>query len=402
MRAEIDILIIGAGQAGLAAGYYLKQANKSFLILSKEKSIGDVWRNRYDSLVLFTPRWYSALPGLRLEGEPNGFATKNEIADYLARYAIHFDLPVQLNTEIRSMTKEKDFFIVRTNAMEFIAKKVIIATGPFQKPFIPDIASKVPHDMYQIHTADYKKPSDLKKGPVLVVGAGNSGAQIAVIDDFIVAGMSPRFEDMPYDFTDMVQRLRDGETNVKFSNELNKPVLEVAAMFDEYRKRVAEMAIKWNDWRQGKIKGEPAAQQPEQQSQTEEVEAPDSQGEADSSDSSPPSEEVSFESDGPSDESAGDAKSDPAQSGVTDTEDKQEITAVDVDADILEAYILEHKPQFDDVELDFPELLRQRKEDKKTWMNIATSLNISSGKFSAAWKSYKDLDAKKMKAEGAA
>jgi len=180
MRAEIDILIIGAGQAGLAAGYYLKQAEKSFLILSTEQSIGDVWRNRYDSLVLFTPRWYCALPGFRLEGDPNGFATKNEIADYLARYAIHFDLPVQLNTEIRSMTKEKEFFIVRTNAMEFIAKKVIIATGPFQKPFIPDIASKVPHDMVQIHTADYKNPSDLKKGPVLVVGAGNSGAQIAV------------------------------------------------------------------------------------------------------------------------------------------------------------------------------------------------------------------------------
>ncbi|WP_152393470.1 flavin-containing monooxygenase [Paenibacillus guangzhouensis] len=180
MMEEIDILVIGGGQAGLAAGYYLKHTAKSFLIISKERRIGNVWRHRYDSLVLFTPRWFSALPGRRLEGDPNGFATKNEIADYMERYAESMSLPVQLNTEILGISKMGESFHIRTAAVEYIAKQVIIATGPFQKPFLPEIACQVPQSIFQTHTAAYTNPSILQEGPVLVVGAGNSGAQIAV------------------------------------------------------------------------------------------------------------------------------------------------------------------------------------------------------------------------------
>lgn len=180
MKTEIDVLIIGASQAGLAAAHFLKAKNISFLIIGKEKYIGEVWRNRYDSLVLFTPRWYSSLPGLPLEGDPNGFATKNEIADYLERYAVHFNLPLSLNTEVISLSKDKESFVAKTNTAKYRAQNVIIATGPFQKPFIPSLADTLTDEVYQVHTSQYVNPAALKEGPVLVVGAGNSGAQIAV------------------------------------------------------------------------------------------------------------------------------------------------------------------------------------------------------------------------------
>lgn len=112
----VDVMVIGAGQAGLAAGYYLKKSNISFLLIGKESKVGDIWRKRYDSLVLFTPRWISSLPGLPLEGDPNGYATKNEIAVYLENYAKSFELPIQLNTEFLLLTKEQVGFKVLTNS----------------------------------------------------------------------------------------------------------------------------------------------------------------------------------------------------------------------------------------------------------------------------------------------
>jgi len=180
MGTQIDAIIIGASQAGLAAAYYLKKENANFLIIGREKRIGDVWRNRYDSLVLFTPRGYSALPGFLLEGDQNGYATKDEIADYLERYAQHFDLPVQLETKVVSLVKKENKFIVQTNKGEYIANKAIVATGPFQKPLMPRFSDSLSDDTYQVHTSQYLNPTSLKEGSVLVVGAGNSGAQIAV------------------------------------------------------------------------------------------------------------------------------------------------------------------------------------------------------------------------------
>jgi putative flavoprotein involved in K+ transport len=180
MRTEIDVLVIGSSQAGLAIGYYLKKNNKSFAIVGKETRIGDIWRNRYDSLILFTPRRYSSLPGMSSRGDPNGFATKDEIADYLEAYAHEYELPVQLETEVLSLKKESEDFIVHTNRGKYASKQVVIATGPFQKPFIPPFANRLSSDVFQVHSSRYVNPSQLQNGPVLVVGAGNSGAQIAV------------------------------------------------------------------------------------------------------------------------------------------------------------------------------------------------------------------------------
>jgi putative flavoprotein involved in K+ transport len=180
MQKEVEVLIIGAGQAGLAAAYYLKQKGQAFVVIDKGKETGEAWRKRYDSLVLFTPRWYSALPGLPLKGSLKGYATKDEVADYLQRYAEHFSIPIDFETEVMALTNDHHGFQVITNKGEYRAKKIIVATGPFQKPFIPKFAHAVSKDIYQVHTSSYANPSQLKEGAVLVIGAGNSGAQIAV------------------------------------------------------------------------------------------------------------------------------------------------------------------------------------------------------------------------------
>ncbi|MET1032489.1 flavin-containing monooxygenase [Domibacillus tundrae] len=175
-----ETVIIGAGQAGLAMGYYLKKLNQSFILLDKNLAVGDEWRKRYDSLILFTPRMYSALPGLPLEGDPHGFPGKVEIALYLRRYAELFDLPIQLQTEVRSVRKEQDCFYIQTNDQVYEAKNIIVASGPFQTPKIPHFARSLSPDILQLHSSQYKNPADLIEGNVLVVGGGNSGAQIAV------------------------------------------------------------------------------------------------------------------------------------------------------------------------------------------------------------------------------
>ncbi|MEH7273928.1 flavin-containing monooxygenase [Neobacillus vireti] len=174
-----DVLVIGAGQAGLAMGYYLKQTNLSFLIVDKESKIGGSWRNRYDSLTLFTPRTYSSLPGLALQGEEKQYPAKDEISGYLSLYAKTFLLPIQHNTFVTKLDKE-DRFILSTTQGEFQSKNVIVATGPFQEPSIPKFSQFLSDNILQLHSSDYKNPNQLQDGPSLVVGGGNSGAQIAV------------------------------------------------------------------------------------------------------------------------------------------------------------------------------------------------------------------------------
>ncbi|WP_263297876.1 flavin-containing monooxygenase [Neobacillus bataviensis] len=175
-----DVVVIGAGQAGLSMGYYLMQTSLSFIILENHAAIGEVWRKRYDSLVLFTPRAYSSLPGLALEGDPAGFPTKDEIADYLERYAKTFDLLIHLNCHVQKVQKENDSFTIFTSNSVIRTKKVVVASGPFQTPNIPPFAKKLPNHVVQIHSSEYKNPAQLNQGSVLVVGGGNSGAQIAV------------------------------------------------------------------------------------------------------------------------------------------------------------------------------------------------------------------------------
>ncbi len=181
MTEELDILVIGAGQAGLAAGYFLHQRGVSFAVLDEHDRIGDSWRKRYDSLVLFSSRAYSALPGLRLTGDPAGYPGKDEIADYLEHYARIMRLPVRMNESVTSLEGRGDAFLARTSSgKEIAATSVIVATGPYQKPIIPAFADKLSRDVAQLNGATYHHPEQLRSGRVLIVGDGPTGRQLSI------------------------------------------------------------------------------------------------------------------------------------------------------------------------------------------------------------------------------
>ena len=175
-----ETIVIGAGQAGLAVGYYLKKTDQNFLLIDKGSAVGESWKKRYDSLVLFTPRIYSSLPGLRLIGEEQGFPSKDEVVAYLNQYAETYDFPIQLNEEVENVSKIDGKYLIKTNRDEYKAKKVVVATGPFQTPNIPVFSKELATTINQLHSSQYKNPNQLAAGNVLVVGGGNSGAQIAV------------------------------------------------------------------------------------------------------------------------------------------------------------------------------------------------------------------------------
>ncbi|MGG1660364.1 flavin-containing monooxygenase [Brevibacillus sp. NRS-1366] len=177
---DYDVIVIGAGQAGLAIGYFLKKDQRRFLLLEQNRQIGDSWRERYDSLVLFTPRRYCDLPGLPFPGDRDGLPTKDEAANYLEMYAQHYQLPVQLETVVVRVKKTDTGFAVTTKDEVFHTRNIVVATGPFHTPYLPPIASNLAEGILQVHTAHYKNEQQLKEGPVLVIGSGNSGAQIAV------------------------------------------------------------------------------------------------------------------------------------------------------------------------------------------------------------------------------
>ncbi len=180
MKGLYDTIVIGAGQAGLAAGYYLKQFNQNFLILDKGREVAESWINRYDSLVLFTPRMYDALPGLPNEGKSHSFPTKNEMVSYLKKYADKFNFPIKFQTGVVNVQHKDNIFYIETNQGVFQTKNLIIASGAFQSPRIPSFSKQLSNDINQLHSSQYKNPGQLEEGNVLVVGGGNSGAQIAV------------------------------------------------------------------------------------------------------------------------------------------------------------------------------------------------------------------------------
>ncbi|GED66332.1 putative oxidoreductase CzcO [Brevibacillus reuszeri] len=175
-----DVIVIGAGQAGLAIAYYLQQKRRRFLLLDKNSGIGDSWRERYDSLVLFTPRRYCDLPGLPFSGERDGLPTKDEAANYLEDYVNNFQFPIQHETEVILVMKADTGFTVHTNHGLYHAEKLVVATGPFHTPYLPPIVTDIADGVRQIHTSHFKNEQQLKDGPVLIVGGGNSGAQLAV------------------------------------------------------------------------------------------------------------------------------------------------------------------------------------------------------------------------------
>ena len=174
-----EVVVVGAGQAGLAVGHFLAEQGRQFVILEAADSVGSAWRSRWDSLVLFTPRRYDALPGLAFPGDPDGYPTRDEVVAYLERYAEHFQLPIALSTPVSSLTKDGALFVLDAGAKRIGADQVVVATGPFQAPNMPALADGLAGDVFQTHSADYRRPADLPEGRVLVVGGGNTGFQIA-------------------------------------------------------------------------------------------------------------------------------------------------------------------------------------------------------------------------------
>jgi putative flavoprotein involved in K+ transport len=175
----LDVVVIGGSQAGLAMAWHLAQQGLRFVVLEAGPELGHVWRSRWDSLKLFTPAQYDALPGMAFPAPADTYPTKDPVADYLQAYAATFDLPVRLNARVTRLSRTDDGFEVQTADQTYQARQVVVATGPFQVPFVPPPAGKLDASVTQLHSADYRNPQTLPDGPVLVVGGGNSGFQIA-------------------------------------------------------------------------------------------------------------------------------------------------------------------------------------------------------------------------------
>jgi putative flavoprotein involved in K+ transport len=177
---RLDVLVIGAGQAGLAVGYHLRSSGVRFALVDRHLRVGDSWRQRYDSLSLFTPRACSALPGLALAGDPGGYPGKDEIADYLEAFAARFELPVRSGVDVRTLARVSGRFVATLDDGSAVeARAVVIATGAYQAPRIPVLASGFSDDVQQLSSWTYRNPTGVTSGTVLVVGDGATGRQIA-------------------------------------------------------------------------------------------------------------------------------------------------------------------------------------------------------------------------------
>jgi putative flavoprotein involved in K+ transport len=175
-----EAIVIGAGPSGLAAAQQLAARDVDVLIVTDESRIGDNWRRRWDSLRLFTPAGYSGLPGMPFTAPAGHLPDKDEVADYLERYAERFELPVRLNSPVDSLRRSGDHWTVSTGGSTLQARDVVVATGAFQRPRVPSVAARISSGITQLHSSEYRNPWSLPEGPVLVVGAGNSGAQIGL------------------------------------------------------------------------------------------------------------------------------------------------------------------------------------------------------------------------------
>ncbi|HEU4787351.1 MAG TPA: FAD-dependent oxidoreductase [Gemmatimonadaceae bacterium] len=177
---RIETVIIGAGQTGLSVGYHLARRGLPFVILEASRRVGDVWRQRWDSLRLFTPARYDGLVGLPFPAPAHSFPTKDEMADYLEAYARQFELPVRTGVRVDRLSKRGDNFLIVAGDQEIEASNVIVAMATFQRKRIPEFAKALDPAIVQLHSVDYRNPGQLSAGDVLVVGAGNSGADIAL------------------------------------------------------------------------------------------------------------------------------------------------------------------------------------------------------------------------------
>jgi putative flavoprotein involved in K+ transport len=175
----IDTIVIGGGQAGLSVGYHLSRRGVPFLILEANDRVGDSWRQRWDSLRLFTPARFDGLAGMPFPGDRHRFPTKDEMGDYLEAYARHFRLPVKTGVRVDRLSKSADGLLVSAGDQQFIARHVVVAMANYQQPRVPAFARELDPGIVQLHSSAYRNPAQLRPGGVLVVGAGNSGAELA-------------------------------------------------------------------------------------------------------------------------------------------------------------------------------------------------------------------------------
>jgi putative flavoprotein involved in K+ transport len=175
-----ETVVIGGGQAGLVAGYFLSRRSTDFVILDDKSNTGDSWRSRWDGLRLFTPSQFNGLPGMAFPKPINYTPTKDEAADYLEDYSRHFDLPILHGVRVEKLGRSEQGYRLSSNTTTFFARNVIIATGPFQLPKIPSLKSQLDPAIFQLHSSLYKNPGQIPFESLLVVGAGNSGAEIAL------------------------------------------------------------------------------------------------------------------------------------------------------------------------------------------------------------------------------
>jgi putative flavoprotein involved in K+ transport len=176
---DLQVAVVGAGQAGLAIAYFLRRQDGRFVIFDRAGELAAAWHQRWDSLTLFTPRRYSALPGLSFPGDPDGYPTRGEVIAYLDRYAETFELPIELDSEVKRLDRGDDGrFRLELDGRAVTADQVVVATGPFQAPYVPKLAERL-SDVFQTHAVGYRRPDQVPSGIALVVGGGNTGFQIA-------------------------------------------------------------------------------------------------------------------------------------------------------------------------------------------------------------------------------
>jgi putative flavoprotein involved in K+ transport len=179
-RERIGVLVVGAGQAGLSVGYHLRKLGMEFIILDANARVGDSWRQRWDSLRLFTPNRFNGLDGMPFPGPRYDYPTKDEMADYLESYAAHFQLPVLHGVRVQRLWREGTRYLVDAGSRQYEADHVVVAMASYQGSKIPAFAGALSPDIVQLHSCEYKSLAQLKPGGVLIVGTANSGAEIAM------------------------------------------------------------------------------------------------------------------------------------------------------------------------------------------------------------------------------
>jgi putative flavoprotein involved in K+ transport len=177
---RVETLIVGGGQAGLSVAYELARRDRPFVIVDAHARVGDAWRTRWDSLLLFTPARFDGLAGMRFPARGDVFPTKDQMADYLESYAERFRIPIRTGIRVDGLSRDGDRFFVSAGGARFEAQNVVVAMANYQQPWVPPFAADLDPGMVQVHSHEYRNPSELRDGGVLVVGAGNSGADIAL------------------------------------------------------------------------------------------------------------------------------------------------------------------------------------------------------------------------------